>query len=119
MARTAASHPGRVGRPWRTVSAQVYREESVCWLCGAPVCQALPRGARLSRTADHLVQLQHGGDPLARTNLRLAHLTCNVTRSNRLRGLPIAECACSLGLPCAALRPRQARGYLATNPAEL
>jgi hypothetical protein len=73
----------------------------------------------MARTADHLVQLQHGGDPLARTNLRLAHLRCNVIRSNRLRGLPVAACACSHGLPCASLRPRQARGYLTTNPAEL
>ena len=119
MSRTVASHPGRVGRPWRTVSAQVYREEAHCWLCGAPVCQALPPRARMARTADHLIQLQHGGDPLARTNLRLAHLRCNVIRSNRLRGIRRELCACSLGLPCAALRPRQARGYLTTNPAEL
>ena len=119
MPRTAATHPGRVGRPWRTVSAQVYREETHCWICGAPVCQALPPRARMARTADHLVQLQHGGDPLRRSNLRLAHLGCNSARSNRLRGLQPSECACSLGLPCAALRPRQARGYLAANPEDL
>jgi 5-methylcytosine-specific restriction endonuclease McrA len=97
---------GRVGRPWREVSARVYREETHCWLCGEWVDQTLPPKHPYARSADHLHQLQHGGPPILRSNLKLAHIRCNTARSNALRYLSREECACSLGLPCAALKPR-------------
>jgi hypothetical protein len=119
MTRTEASRPGRVGRPWREVSARVYAEENYCWLCGEFVDQRLHSRHPMSRSADHLVQLQHGGDPLDRSNLKLAHLGHNSGRSNALRGLPIAACACSVGYPCARLNPAQPRGYVELDPSSI
>jgi hypothetical protein len=116
MSRTPASRAGRVGRPWREASAQCYAEESHCWLCGCYVDQRLHSKHRMSRSADHLVQLQHGGHPTDRGNLRLAHLGCNSGRSNALRGLPVERCACSVGRPCAVLVPEQKRGFVALDP---
>lgn len=78
----------------------------MCWLCGEWVDQTLPPLHRLARGADHLIQLQHGGPPHARSNIRLSHCRCNTARSNSLRGLKVEDCACSLGLPCARLQPR-------------
>jgi len=115
VSRTEASRPGRVGRPWREVSARVYREESHCWLCGGYIDQRLPPTHPRSRSADHLIQLQHGGNPTSRANLRLACLGCNTARSNRLRRLAVGQCACSQGLPCAVLIPTQKRGYITTD----
>lgn len=110
MSRTQTA--GRVGRPWREVAARVYREETHCWLCGEWVDQALPSKHPWARSADHLRQLQHDGPPTLRSNLKLAHIRCNTARSNTLRGLTVEQCACSMGLPCAALEPRSARGLL-------
>lgn len=103
---TRARTAGRAGRPWRTVQAQVYREETHCWLCGDWVDQTLPAQHAKARSADHLRQLQHGGQPHTRSNLRLAHIGCNSGRSNRLRGLTPDQCACTLGQPCGRLQPR-------------
>jgi hypothetical protein len=119
MSRTPASRPGRVGRSWREVSAQVYSQETHCWLCRGYVDQRLPPKHPKSRSADHLRQLQHGGHPTDRGNLRLAHLGCNSARSNALRGLPIERCACSVGRPCAVLVPTQKRGYVALDPGKV
>lgn len=125
MSRTAASRPGRVGRPWREAMAKVFARETHCWLCGDWVNQHLPPTHRMSRTADHLIQLIHmlhlspaerhrlATDP---SNARLAHRACNTARSNRLRGLPAEQCACSQGLPCARLNPLSKRGYVALDP---
>lgn len=94
---------GRHGRAWRALKARVHEEESHCWWCGAWVDQTLDRRHPHSRSVDHLIQLQHDGDPLDRANAHLAHRTCNVSRSNRLRGLIKQLCACSHGQPCARL----------------
>lgn len=81
-----ALNPGRVGRPWRRLCAQVYAEETHCWLCRKWVDMALPYNHRMSRTVDHVVEIHQGGDPLDRANLRLAHRSCNTSKSNALRG---------------------------------
>lgn len=101
-----AASPGRVGRPWRTVQRQCFREETACWLCNEPVDPDVDDRDPLSRTADHLIQLQHKGPPHSRSNLRLAHRRCNSARSGRLQDLAVEDCACSLGQPCARLQPR-------------
>lgn len=93
----------------------MYREERACWLCGYWVDPSLHPKDRMARAADHLIQLQHGGRPVDRANLRLAHCACNTARSNRLRGLPVERCACSLGQPCAVLDPAARRGYVALS----
>jgi 5-methylcytosine-specific restriction endonuclease McrA len=107
VSRCRGQTAGRVGRPWRTIQAVVFREETHCWLCSDWVDQTLPPGTPWSRSADHLIQLQHGGPGNSRANCRLAHIRCNTARSNTLRGLAAEDCACSLGLPCTALEPRK------------
>jgi len=97
----------------------VFAEETHCWLCGEWIDQRLHPRHPKARSADHLVQLQHHGSPHDRANLRLSCIGCNSARSNRLRGLPIDQCACSLGYPCARLNPTQPRGYLELDPSEV
>jgi 5-methylcytosine-specific restriction endonuclease McrA len=106
LATTTRGH-GRVGRPWRTVQQQCFREESICWLCGQLVDQTLDDRSPWSRTADHLIQLQHNGPGNTRANLRISHRRCNTARSNRLRGLTKDQCACTVGLPCARVTPKE------------
>lgn len=110
---------GRVGRRWREAQAAVFNTETHCWLCGEYVDTRLHPRHPKARSADHLRQLQHHGDPYARSNTRLAHIGCNSARSNALRGLAEEDCACSLGLPCAALNPVQPRGYIELDPNEV
>lgn len=93
--------PGRGGPAWVALKRAVFTEERVCWLCTLPVDQDLPLTHRLGRTVDHLIQLDHDGPALDRGNARLAHRSCNTSRSNRLRRLPRWQCACRFGMPCA------------------
>jgi hypothetical protein len=103
-------------RAWRLLAEQVYRDERDCWLCGGYVDQRLDYRHPMSRTADHLVQIQHGGPEHDRGNVRLAHMAHNTARSNALRGLAKEDCACSVGRPCDVLVPSQKRGYVALEP---
>jgi 5-methylcytosine-specific restriction endonuclease McrA len=76
----------RSGRPWRRVQAQVFAEETHCWWCHKLVDQTLPgRTHPYGRTVDHVVPLWLGGEPLDRSNCRLAHRRCNTARNNELR----------------------------------
>lgn len=110
---------GRVGARWRAAQAAVFDSETHCWICGGYVDTRLHPRHPMARSADHLRQLQHGGDPYARSNLRLCHLGENSGRSNALRNLSREDCACSLGLPCAALIPSQPRGWVELDPNEV
>lgn len=77
---------GRAGTAWLRVQAQVYAEETNCWLCHKWVDQSLDgRTHPMGRTVDHVLELWQGGDPLDRSNCRLAHRKCNTAKSNRLR----------------------------------
>lgn len=77
---------GRAGTAWWKVQAQVYAEETHCWLCHRWVDQSLDgRRHPMGRTVDHVLELWQGGDPLDRANCRLAHRRCNTSKSNRLR----------------------------------
>lgn len=67
------------GRPYRRVQAQVYAEESHCWLCGRHVDQQLPHNDPMARSIDHVIPKVRGGTD-HRTNLRLAHRQCNSDR---------------------------------------
>lgn len=75
----------RSGRPWQRLQAQVYAEETQCWWCRKWVDQTLPRTHPMGRTVDHVVPLWLGGEPLDRSNVRLAHRRCNTIRNNQLR----------------------------------
>lgn len=74
---------GRAGTAWNKLRAQVFAEESNCWICAQYVDQDLPRTHPMSRTVDHIMQLSHGGPPLDRQNCRLAHRRCNGRRAER------------------------------------
>jgi 5-methylcytosine-specific restriction endonuclease McrA len=77
---------GRSGTAWLRVQARVFAEETDCWLCGRYVDQSLDgRTHPMGKTADHVRELWEGGDPLDRSNLRLAHRRCNTAKSNRRR----------------------------------
>lgn len=76
---------GRSGTAWFRVQAQVFAEETHCWICRRYVDQSLPREHPMSRTVDHLHPLGMGGPETDRANLRLAHRRCNTVRSNQLR----------------------------------
>jgi hypothetical protein len=119
MTVTESASAGRSGSVWRAVALRVYTEEDYCWLCNEFVDQRLHSRHPMSRSADHLIQKQHGGPLNDRANCRLAHLGCNSGRSNALRGLPIDACACSVGYPCARLNPNQPRGYVELDPASI
>lgn len=61
---------------------RVLAEEDTCHLCGASVDTSLPPGQPASPEVDELVPVSLGGDPLDRSNVRLAHRLCNQRRSN-------------------------------------
>lgn len=84
-----AYDPARSGTRWFAVQAQVFAEETHCWLCGNYVDQDLPgRTHPMGRTVDHVRELWQGGDPFDRANCRLAHRRCNSAKSNRARARP-------------------------------
>lgn len=76
---------GRSGTAWLKVQAQVYEEETHCWWCRQWVDQSLSRRHPMSRTVDHIHEMWQGGDPLDRSNLRLAHRRCNSRKSIEAR----------------------------------
>ena len=65
------------------IRARVLREESHCWLCGAPVDTSLPHGMPESPEVDEVVPISKGGSPIDRNNVRLAHRLCNQKRGNK------------------------------------
>ena len=76
--------PWRSGRTWQTLQAQVYAEESVCWICLELVDFTQPPRTRLSRSVDHVKPVAtHPHLALVRSNLRLAHVGCNSSKSAR------------------------------------
>jgi 5-methylcytosine-specific restriction endonuclease McrA len=76
--------PGRSGRPWRRIRAQVLDACNVCWWCGHVGADAV----------DHVIPLARGGPPLDPANLRPIHgvrgcptckVKCNSARGDSLR----------------------------------
>jgi hypothetical protein len=70
----------RSGRPYRRLQAQVFAEETLCWLCGGWVDPSLPPNHDMARSVDHVVPLGRGGNLLDRRNARLAHRIHNSER---------------------------------------
>lgn len=79
---------GRSGRAWRRLVKEVCPPGSVCMI---PRCKQDSRtivfGLRpnhpLGPSVDHIVDLQYGGHPTARWNLRPAHFGCNAGKRTR------------------------------------
>lgn len=70
----------RSARPWKRLQAQVFAEESHCWLCGEYVDQTLEPNDLRARSVDHRRPVALDGDVYDRANLRLAHRQCNSER---------------------------------------
>lgn len=63
----AAVNPRRANGSLRDkVRARVLREETHCWLCGAPVDKTLPHGLPASPEVDEIVPVSKGGSPFDR-----------------------------------------------------
>jgi 5-methylcytosine-specific restriction endonuclease McrA len=65
------------------------RDGLVCWICGIPIeekmlmvrCSELGNNS-LAASRDHVIPVSKGGGN-ARSNLRLAHCSCNTRRADR------------------------------------
>ncbi len=66
----------------RQLRQQVLSEEHECWLCCEPVDKTLHCHNPMAAEIDEVNPRSKGGNPLDRANLRLAHRTCNIERSN-------------------------------------
>lgn len=64
------------------------RDRWVCQICLDPVDPSLEWPHSLSRSIDHIVVLSKGG-PDAPGNVRLAHLSCNISRHDGRREIDI------------------------------
>lgn len=66
------------------------RDDWTCWLCAEPIDREATWPAPLSRSVDHVVPLSKGGAH-ALSNVRAAHLRCNLVKGDRL--VPTEEAA--------------------------
>ena len=71
------------GKIWNDRRAQVFAEETHCWLCGEWVDQTLKGTTARAKSIDHVVPQALGGSH-DRDNLRLAHCSCNCRRGQAL-----------------------------------
>ena len=75
------------GAARRRLRARILAEEDTCWICGQHVDVHLPAGLPGSPEIDEIVPVSKGGDPLDRSNCRLAHRVCNQRRGNRTQAI--------------------------------
>jgi 5-methylcytosine-specific restriction endonuclease McrA len=79
--------PGRTGRPWLRLAAQVLTEDTHCNRCHRPLYPWLRSPHPLSSTVDHIIALADGGHPTDRANLAGMHRSCNLAKEHdRRRG---------------------------------
>lgn len=81
---------GRQGRQWRRLVDELCPPGSLCEIpeCSKPtrlILFGLRPGHPMGPSLDHIVPLDEGGHPTARSNLRPAHVGCNSARGNRRR----------------------------------
>lgn len=65
---------------------KIYATQTVCGICGKPVDFSLRYPDPLSKTVDHIIPINRGGHPSDLSNLQLAHLACNLAKSDSLQG---------------------------------
>jgi 5-methylcytosine-specific restriction endonuclease McrA len=68
---------------WARVKRQVHEEETHCRACGEYVDRRYPPRHKMSRSVDHLIDLDLGGDPFDRDNVGLMHYGCNSRKGAR------------------------------------
>lgn len=66
--------------------ARVLAAYDTCALCGHPVDKQLPTPHPYSAEVDEVVPVAQGGDPLAWSNVQLAHRQCNQRKAAALAG---------------------------------
>lgn len=76
---------GLSGWRWENARQQVFRNQTVCNICGEPVDQNLKFPHPMSRSVDHIIPLSRGGDPYALSNLALTHLAHNRAKWDGVR----------------------------------
>lgn len=95
--RDPARRRASSGRSWRkrralklavpsepyTVDFLAERDEFICHLCGDLVDMTLFWPDRYSPSVDHVIPLSRGGDDTL-ANVKLSHLTCNLSKGNRV-----------------------------------
>jgi 5-methylcytosine-specific restriction endonuclease McrA len=78
--RRRSKHRPPDSRESRRIRAAVIDVESHCHICGEAVDKTLRYPDRMSATVDHVTPLALGGSG-NRSNLRLAHLRCNLKKA--------------------------------------
>ena len=63
---------------------KIYATQTVCALCGKPVDMRLKFPDPLSKSVDHIIPVSKGGHPSDISNLQLAHLGCNRSKSSKM-----------------------------------
>ena len=63
---------------------KIYATQTICGICGKPVDFSLRYPNPMSKTIDHIIPIARGGHPSDLSNLQLAHLTCNLAKSDGL-----------------------------------
>ena len=66
---------------------KIIASQDICAICGQPVNKALKYPDPFCATVDHIIPLSKGGHPSDLSNLQLAHLRCNIQKSNSLRAI--------------------------------
>lgn len=76
--------PGQRGEFERN-RKKIIASQDICAICGQPVNKKLKYPDPLSATVDHIIPIARGGHPSDLSNLQLAHLRCNIQKSDSIR----------------------------------
>lgn len=71
------------GHRRRRLRARVLAAYNDCALCGKPVDKTLPPTDPGAPEVDEILPVSLGGDPLAWSNVQLAHRRCNQAKRNQ------------------------------------
>ena len=63
---------------------KIFATQGVCGICGRPVDFEQKYPHPMSPCIDHIIPVAKGGHPSDRSNLQLAHWTCNRQKSDKL-----------------------------------
>lgn len=72
------------GHRRRQIRRRVLAAYTHCALCGLPVDKTLPHTDPGAPEVDEITPVSLGGDPLAWSNVQLAHRICNQRKSNHV-----------------------------------